>query len=237
MDGNEPYITVLRKLFRDPMWTSEPFTKSQAWIDLLYWAFHSDGNFKWNGRRYNLLRGQFSHTENYLAKRWQWTRSKVHRLLKRWEVLGMIKIDKLEQQTEQQTEQRTEQRTEQPSEQPKNVITICNYHRYQFIPTQYEQPNEQRTEQRSEQRTEQRTEHNKNKLKEKINKNKLKEKININYETIKSNLKTLKTHQKIIEWEIKNNPEEKEKAEKRLLHILQEQKEIQSKLKNSARHA
>ena len=29
----------------------------------------------------------------------------------------------------------------------------------------------------------------------------------------------------------------KEKSEKRLLHILKEQKEIQSKLKNSARHA
>ena len=197
MDGNEPYITVLRKLFRDPMWTSEPFTKSQAWIDLLYWAFHSDGNFKWNGRRYNLLRGQFSHTEGFLAKRWQWSRLKVHRTLKRWEVLGMIKIGKLEQ--------RSEQRSEQPSEQ----------------------------------RSEQRTEHNKNKLKETINKNKLKEKININleYETIKNNLKTLKTHQKVIEWEIKNNPEEKEKSEKRLLHILKEQKEIQSKLKNSARHA
>ena len=205
MDGNEPYITVLRKLFRDPMWTSEPFTKSQAWIDLLYWAFHSDGNFKWNGRRYNLLRGQFSHTEGFLAKRWQWSRLKVHRTLKRWEVLGMIKIGKLEQRSEQQSEQQSEQRSEQPSEQ----------------------------------RSEQRTEHNKNKLKEKINKNKLKEKININleYETIKNNLKTLKTHQKVIEWEIKNNPEEKEKSEKRLLHILKEQKEIQSKLKNSARHA
>ena len=202
MDGNEePYITVLRKLFRDPMWTSEPFTRSQAWIDLLYWAFHSDGNFKWNGRRYNLLRGQFSHTEGFLAKRWQWSRLKVHRTLKRWEVLGMIKIGKLEQRSEQQSEQQSEQRSEQPSEQ--------------------------------------RTEHNKNKLKETINKNKLKEKININleYETIKNNLKTLKTHQKVIEWEIKNNPEEKEKSEKRLLHILKEQKEIQSKLKNSARHA
>ena len=206
MDGNEEaYIKVLRKLFRDPMWTSEPFTRSQAWIDLLYWAFHSDGNFKWNGRRYNLLRGQFSHTEGFLAKRWQWSRLKVHRTLKRWEVLGMIKIGKLEQRSEQQSEQQSEQRSEQPSEQ----------------------------------RSEQRTEHNKNKLKEKINKNKLKEKININleYETIKNNLKTLKTHQKVIEWEIKNNPEEKEKSEKRLLHILKEQKEIQSKLKNSARHA
>ena len=227
MDGNEEaYIKVLRKLFRDPMWTSEPFTRSQAWIDLLYWAFHSDGNFKWNGRRYNLLRGQFSHTEGFLAKRWQWSRLKVHRTLKRWEVLGMIKIGKLEQRSEQRSEQQSEQRSEQPSEQPKNVITICNYYRYQFIPKQYEQ--------RSEQRSEQRTEHNKNKLKETINKNKLKEKININleYETIKNNLKTLKTHQKVIEWEIKNNPEEKEKSEKRLLHILKEQKEIQSKLKN-----
>ena len=206
MDGNEEaYIKVLRKLFRDPMWTSEPFTRSQAWIDLLYWAFHSDGNFKWNGRRYNLLRGQFSHTEGFLAKRWQWSRLKVHRTLKRWEVLGMIKIGKLEQRSEQRSEQQSEQRSEQPSEQ----------------------------------RSEQRTEHNKNKLKETINKNKLKEKININleYETIKNNLKTLKTHQKVIEWEIKNNPEEKEKSEKRLLHILKEQKEIQSKLKNSARHA
>ena len=165
MDGNEPYINVLRKLFRDPLWTSEEFTKAQAWIDLLYWAYHSDGNFKWNGRRYNLLRGQFSHTESFLARRWKWTRSKVNRTFKRWQDLGMIKITKLEkseQQTGHQTGHQTGQPNEQSNEQPKNVITICKYSDYQLTPKKNEQPNEQANEQPTGQPTGQQTGHNNN---------------------------------------------------------------------------
>ena len=164
MDGDEPYIKVLRKLFRDPLWTSEEFTKGQAWVDLLYWAYHSTGNFKWDGRRYNLRRGQLSHTEGFLANRWGWSRNKLRRTFQNWQDCGMIKITKLEQQTAQRTEQQTAQQTAQRSAQPKNVISICKYDDYQFTPKQ----TEQQTEQQTAQRTEQRSGHNNNKLIEKF---------------------------------------------------------------------
>ena len=44
MDGKKdipPFITLARKLFHDPMWTQERFSYAQAWVDLLYWAYHS----------------------------------------------------------------------------------------------------------------------------------------------------------------------------------------------------
>ena len=152
MDGDKQYIKVLRKLFRDPMWTSEKFTKGQAWVDLLYWAYHSDGNFKWDGRRYNLRRGQLSHTEGFLSNRWGWSRNKVRRVFKKWQENGMITVQRLEQQTAQQTAQ------------PKNVITICKYDDIHFKPKK----TAQQTEQQTEQQTAQQTELNKNKRKEQI---------------------------------------------------------------------
>ena len=118
--NREPYIIVLRKLFHDDLWTSEQFTKGQAWVDLFFWAYHSDGNFKWNGKRYNLRRGQFCHTEEYLCKRWRWSRNKLRRTFKKWQENGMITIQRLAQQTAQRTAQ------------PRNVITLCNYDKIQF---------------------------------------------------------------------------------------------------------
>ena len=132
MDGDKQYIKVLRKLFRDPMWTSEKFTKGQAWVDLLYWAYHSDGNFKWDGRRYNLRRGQLSHTEGFLSNRWGWSRNKVRRVFKKWQENGMITVQRLEQQTAQQTAQQTELNK--------------NKRKEQIIRTNYYKPSRQKSE-------------------------------------------------------------------------------------------
>ena len=122
MSDIQPYIIVLRKLFHDDLWTSEKFTKGQAWVDLFFWAYHSDGNFKWDGRRYNLMRGQLCHTEEYLCNRWKWSRNKLRRTFKKWQEDGQLTIQRLEQRTAQQTAQ------------PRNVITLCNYDKIQFTP-------------------------------------------------------------------------------------------------------
>ena len=127
MDGEiQPYIIVLRKLFHDDLWTSEKFSKGQAWLDLFAWAYHSDGNFKWDGRRYNLKRGQLCHTEKFLCNRWKWSRNKLRRTFKKWQEDGMITLHRLGQRTEHRTEHRTAH--------PRNVITICNYDKIQFTP-------------------------------------------------------------------------------------------------------
>ena len=123
MDGKKeipPFITLARKLFNDPMWTQERFSYAQAWVDLLYWAYHSDGDFKWEGERYNLQRGQLCHTESFLMKRWQWGRGRVRRTLKKWEKSEQIAIH------------RVIHTTIHGAVQSRKVISICNYDQYQM---------------------------------------------------------------------------------------------------------
>ena len=107
MEG-EPYIKILRKLFSDPMWTQERFSIAQAWVDLIHFAFHSDGNFKWDGVRYSLKRGQLCISEEYLAKRWKWSRGRLRRVYKKWQQNGMITVQRLVQHSVQQTVQRSD---------------------------------------------------------------------------------------------------------------------------------
>ena len=133
MEGKKkrpPYLIVLRKFFSDEMWLSEKFTRAQAWQDLWYWAFHSDGNFKWDGKRYDLKRGQLCHTETFLAKRWKWSRNKVRRVFAKWKKDGMITAQPLAHQVGQHTAQR------------RNVITVCNYDEIQFTPNGHGTTNE-----------------------------------------------------------------------------------------------
>ncbi len=92
------------------MWKSEPFTRGQAWIDLLMLANFKDGWFRCRGVRVEVLRGQVGHGTVALAKRWQWSRGKVKRFLNELETV---------QQIVQQKDNVT------------TCITITNYSQYQ----------------------------------------------------------------------------------------------------------
>lgn len=69
------YVLIHRKLMNDTMlWTNgEPFSKGQAWIDLIMLIQHS--NYK------GTQRGSYSTSQMWLARRWGWTRGKVQRFL------------------------------------------------------------------------------------------------------------------------------------------------------------
>ena len=171
MEGKKkrpPYLIVLRKFFSDEMWLSEKFTRAMAFMDLWYWAFHSDGNFKWDGKRYDLKRGQLCHTETFLAKRWKWSRNKVRRVFAKWKKDGMITAQPLAHQVGQHTAQR------------RNVITVCNYDEIQFTPNGHGTTDE--TSSRPTDGME--TAHNKNKLKRNNYRN--------NYKKLNGELKTLR---------------------------------------------
>lgn len=72
------WIKIHRKLTDNPMWTEEPFTKGQAWIDLLLMADYSTGNVD---------------VSIYaLAKRWKWYLNKAKRYLKELADCGMIEL-------------------------------------------------------------------------------------------------------------------------------------------------
>ena len=74
----------------NPLYHSEPFNRTHAWIDLLLLANSNDNFFYKRGIRVNIQRGQIGHDADTLAKRWKWSRGKVERYLTMLESDGMI---------------------------------------------------------------------------------------------------------------------------------------------------
>lgn len=109
------WAAIHRSLLEHPLWTSEPFTKGQAWVDLIMLANHKPTKIMIKNQVVNLERGQLAWSEVNLAKRWKWSRGKIRRFLKTL---------KTEQMTVQQTVQVT------------TIITICNYSSFQDIHNQ-----------------------------------------------------------------------------------------------------
>jgi hypothetical protein len=109
--NNPGWFRVNRKMFEYKLWFSEPFTKSQAWIDLFGNTNHKEGSFFVRGNEINIKRGQIGWSEVTMAKRWTWSRNKVRNFLK-W-------LEK-EQQIKQQKDRYLT-----------TIITILNYEKYQ----------------------------------------------------------------------------------------------------------
>ena len=64
------------------MWASEPFSRPQAWVDLIMLANWKDGFIRVAGQRVDILRGQCGWSEIRLAERWKWSRDKTRTFLK-----------------------------------------------------------------------------------------------------------------------------------------------------------
>lgn len=108
------YIKLFRCVTENEMWLDEPFSRGQAWIDLLILANHKPGVVRKRGIRIDVERGQVGLSETSLAERWQWSRGKVHRFLSELE-----KDAQIEQQNVLQNLNVT------------SLITILNYDKYQ----------------------------------------------------------------------------------------------------------
>jgi len=104
------YIKLYRCLEDNPLWLSEPFTKGQAWVDLLLMANYTVSEFQVRGIWVKVLPGQIARGEKYLAKRWTWSRNKTRMFLK-W-------LEK-------------EQQIEQQKTNVITVISILNWKQYQ----------------------------------------------------------------------------------------------------------
>jgi len=104
------WIKLHRKISDNPLWHQEPFTRGQAWVDLILLANHTDGFIRARGVRVDIKRGQCGWSEVKLANRWQWSRGKVKRFINELEI---------DQQIVQQKNNVT------------SVITIVNYDDYQ----------------------------------------------------------------------------------------------------------
>ena len=82
MKKNTAFFAVARKYLEDPEWLAEPFTKAQAWLDIIGRASFADGDIT--------RRGELLISERGLAKRWRWSRGKVEKYLAKLEKEGRI---------------------------------------------------------------------------------------------------------------------------------------------------
>lgn len=103
------WIKTHRNITEHWLWTAEPFSKAQAWLDLLIHATPSEDTINIKGQLVELSRGQQARSEIELLNTWQWSRNKVRRFLKRLKDENMI---------ETETNHLT------------SIITICNYSNY-----------------------------------------------------------------------------------------------------------
>lgn len=104
------WIKIHRSMFEDEWYFSEKFTREQAWIDLLLLAEYKQRTIYIRKNEVNLKRGQLAVSIRNLADRWKWGVNKVQDFLKDLE--GNERIDTQKSNV-------------------CNVITICNYEKYQ----------------------------------------------------------------------------------------------------------
>jgi len=76
------WARIHRQIEDNPLYFLEPFTKAQAWMDLVIFANHSDGEIDIRGNIIKIKRGQIGWSEITLAQRWDWSKGKVRRFLK-----------------------------------------------------------------------------------------------------------------------------------------------------------
>ncbi len=120
-DEFQGWIKIWRQIWNNPLWFAEPFTKAQAWIDMLLGANHARDSFEVRGVEIWIERGQIGWSEITMASRWKWSRDKVRRFLVRLE-----SRDQIRQQKSNLT----------------SIITICNYELYQHIENTNDTPND-----------------------------------------------------------------------------------------------
>lgn len=105
-------FAVDRGVFEHEFFAPEPFTEREAWIWMCGTAAWKSTRVR-AGRRQmiSLDRGQLAFSERFLATKWRWSKTRVHRFIDRLKTEAMV-ITK--------------------SDQFVNLITICNYERYAF---------------------------------------------------------------------------------------------------------
>lgn len=87
---DEGWIKIHRKVLSHPMYYAEPFTRMQAWFDLLLLASRVPNTLYIRGNRVEIKPGTVAKSKEYLCGRWRWSRGKVNRYLDMLENEGMI---------------------------------------------------------------------------------------------------------------------------------------------------
>lgn len=118
------WISVHRKMLEHELWKDKPFSRGQAWIDILLLVNHKDEKTMFDGNIITVKRGSKITSVRKLCDRWGWSNTKVIRFLKCLECDGML---------------------EYFSDNKKTVLTVANYDLYQNENTQKRHRNDTET--------------------------------------------------------------------------------------------
>lgn len=118
-DKDSGWFSIHRRIQDHWLWNERPFSKGQAWIDLILMADHKVKYVSLGGDKVRLQKGSVIASELFFEKRWGWSRSKIRRFLEMLENDSMVT---------------------KKSDNRKTVICIVNYSKYQDAGTTKKQP-------------------------------------------------------------------------------------------------
>lgn len=101
------------------LYTDEPYSRREAWVWMIEHALFAAAEVDIHDKKYKLDRGQLSYSLSYMSKKWKWHVSKVRRFLNDLKNEQMIVIF-------------ADIATDIGRDTPQNLISICNYDKYQF---------------------------------------------------------------------------------------------------------
>ena len=93
------WISIHRQLQSHWLWDDKPFSKGQAWIDMLLLANHADNKFLLGNELIEIQSGSFITSERKLAERWGWSRKKVSSFFTLLQNEEMLVVKKNHQRT------------------------------------------------------------------------------------------------------------------------------------------
>ncbi len=87
---NKGYIMLHRQIMDNPLWQDKPFSKGQAWMDLIMMANYAPGDALLKGHIVHLERGQLIRSLDTLSSRWGWSVKKVRNFLYTMQTQKMV---------------------------------------------------------------------------------------------------------------------------------------------------
>lgn len=112
--AKQGWISIYRGIQTSWLWDEKPFTKGQAWIDLLLLANYQEKKFLLGNETIEVNTGDIITSEVRLSARWGWSRTKVRSFLSLLEKEHMIT---------------------QKKDSKKTAINIVNYSKFQDTQT------------------------------------------------------------------------------------------------------
>ena len=77
--SSQGWILLHRQIRDSALWNSEPFSKGQAWLDLIMLANHADAKQIFENHFIDIKRGQHLTSLTKLSETWKWSRSRTKR--------------------------------------------------------------------------------------------------------------------------------------------------------------